>query len=230
MCLSCALLIVILFISPLSSFSQTESTSTYTGSATFAASGLSGIRANPASNEVTVDGMPNNGNAKLQYAEINGSPFLDDAFKIADIYSKENKLLGTYPVRFNMASQQFHFLQDSTEYEIPENIVGKIILKNTDAPAKTLSTYSNMIENISINGMKIDKFVEVLVEGYISFYKYTYKHVIYKESSLNPKPFYYFTISTNYFIGKANDVRFIKKLNAENILELIPQSSKIKDN
>jgi len=203
---------------------QTERASIYTGGANLAAGGLSGFRTNAVSNEISMDGVGKVGGSRLLYTQIKGSPFLNDGFQMAVLYSADDKSLGNYPVRYNLASQQFHFLdRDSTELVVPENVVAKIILLGSEKQAS--KTYTNVIKGISMNGIVVDKYVEILVEGKASFLKYTYKHVISKESSLNPVPDYSFATSTNYFISVGSEVKFIKKLNEENVLELVPQKN-----
>jgi hypothetical protein len=203
---------------------QTERASTYTGGANLVAGGLSGFRTNAVSNEISMDGVGKMGGSKLLYTQIKGSPFLSDGFQMAVLYSADDKSLGNYLVKYNLASQQFHFLDhDSTELVVPENLVAKIVMVGSEK--QTPKTFSNVIKGISMNGIIVDKYVEILADGSASFLKYTYKHVISKESSLNPVPEYSFATSTNYFIRVGSQIKFIKKLNEENVLEMVPQKN-----
>ena len=186
--------------------------------------GLSGVRVSPVNMELNVDGMTNLGSSRLLYSQVNGSPFLTDAFNSADVFSRDNKFLGNYPVRFNLASEQFHFLNEaSKEYVVPESLVGKIVMKEGLGQFRGGEVFTNCINGISMNGIKVDKFVQVLVEGEASLYKYSYRRVISKENSLKPNPDYYFATLAHYFINVAGTIKYIKKFNASGIRELLPE-------
>lgn len=206
-----------------STYAQVERNSVFMGGANIAAMGLSGLKTSAIGNEISIDGVGNIGGPKLLYSQINGSPYLTDSFRIAAVYSRENKFLGNYQVRFNLASQQFHFLNEkSLENVIPENLVGKIVVGNTDK-GNSVQTFTNSITGISMNGITIDKYVQILAEGSASLYKYLYKHVISKENSLKAEPDYYFATSVNYFLHVNGKITYVKKLNEANIKELLPE-------
>lgn len=206
-------------------FAQVERNSVFMGGANIAAMGLSGLKTSAIGNEISIDGVGNLGGPKLLYSQINGSPYLSDSFQVAAIYSRENKFLGNYPVRFNLASQQFHFLNEkSQENVVPENLVGKIVLGN-DQKGSSKQIFTNIITGISMNGIIVDKYVQILSDGNASLYKYVYKHVISKENSLKAEPDYYFATSVNYFIRVNDKTTYIKKLNEANIKELVPETN-----
>lgn len=206
-----------------SASAQVERNSVFMGGANLAAMSLSGLKTSAIGNEITIEGAGNLGGPKLLYSQINGTPYMVDSFSKAAVYSRDNKFLGNYSVRFNLASQQFHFLNEkSQENVIPENLVGRIVVENNDK-SKFNQTFSNTITGISMNGITVDKYVQILAEGNASFYKYVYKHVISKENSLKAEPDYYFATSVNYFIHVDGKITYVKKLSEANIKELLPE-------
>ncbi len=78
-----------------------------------------------------------------------------------------------------------------------------------------------------MNGINVDKYVQVLAEGEASFYKYIYKHVISKENSLKAEPDYYFATSVNYFLHVNGKITYLKKLSESAVKELLPEMNNI---
>ena len=206
---------------------QLERNNVFMGGANLAAMGLSGLKTSAIGNEISMEGVGGFGGSRLLYSQINGSPYLVDSFQTAAVYSRDNKFLGNYKVRFNTASQQFHFINEkSQENVIPENLVGRIIVGNGDTGNST-QVFSNCITGISMNGINVDKYVQVLAEGEASFYKYIYKHVISKENSLKAEPDYYFATSVNYFLHVNGKITYLKKLSESAVKELLPEMNNI---
>ena len=84
---------------------------------------------------------------KLKYSQIQRTPYLNSNFQPGEIFIKD-KLLGTYPLRYNVYTENFEFRKSAKqilELNNPERI-GKIILGNATfiyAPYKDKNTISN---------------------------------------------------------------------------------------
>lgn len=70
---------------------------------------LDGIKTSSVTNEIFIEGNGNFNNQRLAYSQIQGSPFWNDIFYPADLYVSGNKNIGRYLVRYNLASQEFHY-------------------------------------------------------------------------------------------------------------------------
>ena len=49
---------------------------------------------------------------KLRYEKINGSPFLDEAWKNATLYDSQGNSFGKFKVRLNLAKHEVHYLDN----------------------------------------------------------------------------------------------------------------------
>lgn len=84
---------------------------------------------------------------KLKYSQIQGTPYLNSNFQQGEIFTK-GKLLGTYPLRFNVYTENFEFRKSDKQILELNNPgrIGKIILGNETfiyAPYKDKNTISN---------------------------------------------------------------------------------------
>lgn len=71
--------------------------------------------------------------SQLTYSEIAGTPFLSSSFQMGKIFTNQKKLLGTYPLRYNVYTENFEFRNlDNKILEINNpGMVGKILLNDT---------------------------------------------------------------------------------------------------
>lgn len=109
--------------------------------------GQNNIDQNAQENFWRVQQKKNGSIVNLNYSQIQGTPYLDSNFQQGEIFTK-SKLLGTYPLRFNVYTENFEFRksdQKILELNNPERI-GRIVLENTTfiyAPFKNKKNIGN---------------------------------------------------------------------------------------
>lgn len=107
----------------------------------------SGGAINAAGNQV-VDGLVvygSEGLAKtLKYADIKGSPFLDDQFHNALIYNQQGALIGKVKARLNLYSQELHFInKKGIELAADNNEMNRVVFLDDFDENKTVAVYRN---------------------------------------------------------------------------------------
>jgi hypothetical protein len=179
---------------------------------------LDGIKASSVNNEVFIDGIGSSGGQKMKYSQVQGSPFFYDEFYPSDFYDRKNKKIGRYMSKYNLASQQFHYLSgDSVELAVDEGI-GRVVMYNT------AGDYQNGIEFICdpsrfiIEETPYFGFIQQLNKGNTVLYKYLKRSVVVADSLFGAAKKYYFGTSTSYFLGTALANIKLKKLSDDYIL------------
>ncbi len=157
----------------------------------------------------------------IRYDDIAGSPFWNDKFQLAFLYS-HSKYVATVPVRINLATDEIYFAKNAEELVLDSGLIDKIVFKDVNDSF----VFSNQINNLIVKGNPVKGFVQVLNPGKYQLIKYTHKKVASSELvSATGKKNYYFTTETYYFFTQGDKAEHIKKLNKENILSLLPSSS-----
>lgn len=162
------------------------------------------------------------GNKKrFNYADVGGSPFLFDDWRLANIYDNHFKKIASVRVRFNTYSDQIHFL-DSKEQEL---IADKDPIKKIEVLKKTGNDEVEFVLEKGFsagnNLLTTDQFVEVLNAGSVQLLKQITNKVIEKDSLVGTTKVIKFSSSANYFLNTKTSCERLKRLDQAEIFALL---------
>lgn len=184
---------------------------------------LDGIKTSSVTNEIYIDGNGSSNNQRLAYSQIQGSPFLNDTFYPADLYVSGNKTIGRFMVRYNLASQEFHYKgKDSIELVVSTEMVNRIVLYNTPDTTNGASVFVKNIPGLLLNDKLINDYVQQMNVGKYVLYKHTKRAVVVADSLFGAAKRYYFGSTNTYFLQTPKEVIQLKKISEDNILSSIP--------
>ncbi len=113
----------------------------------------------------------NNGkiNISIPYSKIEGTPFLNSVFEKAQIYTLEKNLYGTFPLRYNVFTENFEFKKSNNEIlELSSpGMVGKIQIDDTTfiyAPYMEKDVTSNGFFQVIASGGKAEGLIRYRVD------------------------------------------------------------------
>ena len=157
--------------------------------------------------------------SSLRYTDIGGSPFLLDEWKLATIFDIGNKKIGQVKVKYNTNADQIHYL-DPQEKELvaDKSIIKKVVIQNDDNT--TITIEKGFIG--TKNNLAPYQFVEVLNDGKIQLLKQYINHVVQKDSLFGTIKVNKFSPFSIYYIKAENSVVLLKKLDQEEIFNLLP--------
>ena len=184
---------------------------------------LDGIKTSSVTNEIYIDGNGQSNNQRLAYSQIQGSPFWNDIFYPADLYVSGNKSIGRFLVRFNLASQEFHYKgKDSIELVVSTEMVNRIVLYNTPDTINGTTVFVKNIPGLLLNDKLINDYVQQMNSGKYILYKHTKRAVVVADSLFGAAKRYYFGSTNTYFIQTPKEVIQLKKISEDNILSSLP--------
>ena len=179
---------------------------------------LDGIKASSVNNEVFVDGMGSSSGQKMKYSQVQGSPFFYDDFYPSDFYDRKNRKIGRYMSKYNLASQQFHYLSaDSVELAVDEGI-GRVVIYNTPGDLQNGIEFISEPSKFIVDETPYFGFLQQLNKGNTVLYKHLKRSVVVADSLFGAAKKYYFGTSTYYFLGTALANIKLKKLSDDYIL------------
>ena len=162
------------------------------------------------------------GNKKgFNYADVGGSPFLFDDWRLANIYDDHLKKFAVVKVRLNTYSNQIHFL-DSKGQEL---IADKDSIKRIEVLKKS---GDNEVEFVFEKGfsagkslLALDEFVEVLNTGSVQLLKQVKNKIIEKDSLLGTAKIIKFSSLATYFLNTKTSCERLKRLDQPEIFALL---------
>ncbi|MBE0649999.1 MAG: hypothetical protein IH595_04065 [Bacteroidales bacterium] len=106
---------------------------------------------------------------KIPYSKIQGSPYLNTQFGTGQIFTKEQTLYGSYPLRYNVFTGNFEFRKSNSEvFELnAPGMVGKIDLDDTTfvyAPYLDKQVTSNGFFQLLNSGTKAQGLIRYSIE------------------------------------------------------------------
>ncbi|NDA63914.1 MAG: hypothetical protein EBX50_18090, partial [Chitinophagia bacterium] len=149
-----------------------------------------------------------------KYSEIKGSPFMIDKWIEGSVITPKGiyqKLL----LKYNAYDNLLVFNNNEESFEFQETILGFSLMPKPGDNTSTL----HFKNGLSGNGIQPHQFLQVLVEGNISLYKYFGKQVT-EMSEINAGMVKTFTPNIQYYIGNSTALKFIK-LNSNDFLQLM---------
>jgi hypothetical protein len=159
------------------------------------------------------------GNNRIPYYKIKGSPFWKDSFLPAKIYTTNGQVYSS-PIRLNLVTNEIHFLKNGEEMVLVDLNIDKIIFY----PDKDSVLFLTNISNLIINNKKADDYVQVLNAGNYQLLKYIKRTVASADSLFRTQKRYFFADDINYFLRINEKIERIKRLTKDNIIMLLPSA------
>lgn len=174
--------------------------------------------------DVTLD---NNGKINPESNDLSGlqgTMFWNNEYSQAKLFLKSGSLLGVFPVKFNLFTQQFHVKNSEFESEkiIQDQYVSKIIFEGKingfDSP-----TFTNEYrEKIILTKGIADGYLMQLTSGPAIIYKRPRSVIMYKDSLFGTIKKPYLVVKDQYFISYKGGFEELKKNKYEQIAFYIP--------
>ena len=159
------------------------------------------------------------GNTRIPYGRIKGSPFWKDEFLPARIYTTTGQLYSS-PIRLNLVTNEIYFLKNGEEMVLVELSIDKIAFSLDNDSALFLANIASLL----LNNKKENGYVQVLNAGNCQLLKYTKRTVDSADSLFRTQKRYFFTDEVSYFLSSNDKIEKIKRLNKDNVMRLLPLS------
>jgi hypothetical protein len=180
--------------------------------------------------EVNFEGVSNLGKQRLSYEQVKGSPFFYEEFHQAEIFMTDGRSMGKYMVKFNLLTQEFHFLgKGKAEMVVPNDIVRKIVVYDKTDTAVQKAVFLRTLDFTTPGGKPMGEYAEQLNNGNAILYKVSKKNVVTADSLFGTLKRYYFGTSYAYFVGMNGRVTQLKKLSDDVIFTALPAVGKLED-
>jgi hypothetical protein len=183
-----------------------------------------------AQTQVTMEVMPNarptdayvliygasNISQRINYSDINGSPFLHDEWLLADLYSDNNQKWHVKS-KLNLVTGEIHFLPDSgaEELAVPAGLIRSFVFFQ-NAIADSTSGFFTLQATDRDAGTAND-YIQVLNHGTLQLLKRTRRQIMKAPNSLQAKPYYY-QENQAYFLRSNQQMLALKRLSEDQIL------------
>ncbi len=178
--------------------------------------------------EVNFEGVSTRGMQRLSYDQVKGSPFFNDNFQPAEIFMGGQKSLGRYKVKFNLLTQEFHFLgNDNAEYVVPKELAKRIVLYDMVDSMKQSAVFIAGENRFSFNGKQPEGYVQEMNTGNVVLYKVAKRFVVTADSLFGTMKRYYFGTGITYFLGIKGETMPLKKLSEQAVFALLGNSNSL---
>jgi hypothetical protein len=154
----------------------------------------------------------------VTYADIKGSPFLNDSFRISVVYDQTGKAIARVKSKINFYSFNLHFInQNGQEMVVGPELAKKIQYVDPYDEKKVMQEFSSDVEALN---QKFEKpvFVQVMNKGGTRLLKYMHRYVGTYDSLMNQFKRYMFITREDYYMQRQETVEPLRKLNKERIL------------
>jgi hypothetical protein len=180
--------------------------------------------------EVNFEGVSNVGRQRLSYDQVKGSPFFNETFQQAEIFMADGRSLGRHLVKFNLLTQEFHFLgKDKAEMVVPNDLVKKIVLYDKADTAVQKAVFVRTMGFATPGIQPIGAYAEQLNDGDVVLYKVSKKNVVTADSLFGTLKRYYFGTTHAYFVGVNGSVSHLKKLSEDAIFTALSVNGKLEE-
>jgi hypothetical protein len=178
--------------------------------------------------EVNFEGVSHLGKQRLSYDQVTGSPFFYEEFHQAEIFMVDGRSMGKYMVKFNLLTQEFHFLgKNKAEMIVPNDIVSKIVVYDKIDTAVQKAVFVRTLDFKTSVGKPLGEYAEQLNNGQAILYKVTRKNVVTTDSLFGTLKRHYFGTTYAYFVGMKGQVTQLKKLSEDAIFTAMPPVGKL---
>ena len=152
----------------------------------------------------------------ITYADVKGSPFLDD-FRWARMYDANKNLLGVAQAKINFYTSYVHYLNmANAELAIGPDVVRHIEFFNPENKTEVTDAYTSLIDDVN---QKLNKpfFVRVFNDGNIKLLKLQQKSIGTYDSLMGNFKRYMFTTRTEYYLQRQQTIEALRKLSKERV-------------
>ena len=158
---------------------------------------------------------------KLRYEKINGSPFLDEAWKNATLYDSKGNTFGKFRVRLNLATHEVHYL-DKSGIENSDNVqIARVELDSSYISKGEGSVFSSDEEVIRSKFRGQVKFAVHLNDGYYTLMRVTVREVSKSDSLFSTMNRYFFKDKNFYFLKSGRQTVYLKRLSFQELRRCI---------
>lgn len=154
----------------------------------------------------------------VTYADIKGSPYFNDSFRVSYLYDDKNNLIGAARTRINFYTYQLHYLDKAgNELAIGPDIVKRVVYVHPQNDAVVLQEF---VSNVIALNAKFEKviYVQAFNQGNYRLLKYMNKYVTTYDSLMGQFKRYMFAKREDYYLQKQTVVEPLRKLNKERVL------------
>lgn len=146
-----------------------------------------------------------------KYANVNGSPFLNDEWQLAAVLLANDVLAENVKVRLNLLENTLHYLDDTGKEMVSTQPIKSVVFKNTANDTSAVFVTRRFVKE---GGEKLpDAWMQLLQKGKASLLK-----MVHKELKDDPKQYASATITqsivtdTRYFIWYQNELTRVKSV------------------
>lgn len=158
---------------------------------------------------------------KLRYEKINGSPFLDEAWKNATLYDSKGNTFGKFRVRLNLATHEVHYL-DKSGIENSDNVqIARVELDSSYISKGEGSVFSSDEEVIRSKFKGQVKFAVHLNDGHYTLMRVTVREVSKSDSLFSTMNRYFFKDKNFYFLKSGRQTVYLKRLSIQELRRCI---------
>ena len=158
---------------------------------------------------------------KLRYEKINGSPFLDEAWKNATLYDSKGNTFGKFRVRLNLATHEVHYL-DKSGIENSDNVqIARVELDSSYISKGEGSVFSSDEEVIRSKFKGQVKFAVHLNDGHYTLMRVTVREVSKSDSMFSTMNRYFFKDKNFYFLKSGRQTVYLKRLSFQELRRCI---------
>lgn len=159
---------------------------------------------------------------KLRYEKINGSPFLDEAWKNATLYDSQGNSFGKFKVRLNLATHEVHYLDKSGIEKSDNGQISRVVLDSSYMPNGKGRVYSSDEEVVRSKFKGDIKFAVHLNDGYYTLMRVTIREVAKSDSMFSTMNRYFFKDKNFYFLKSGRQTVYLKRLTFQELRRCIP--------
>lgn len=174
--------------------------------------------------DVTLDNNGKLDNDRNDLSRLQGPLYWNDTFANAKLFLKSGELLGTFPVRFNRFTKQFHVKFPDAEEDkiVMGNLIGKVIYQGTVNGMNQPMFTNQYAEKIQLTKGIPEGFMLQLTNEPMIILKNPQSLVMYKDSLFGTikKPF--LVPEDQYFVSYKGGFAEVKKLKAEQFAYQVP--------
>jgi hypothetical protein len=158
----------------------------------------------------------------MRYADISGSPFLYEDWRMANIFDINNKKIAQVKVKYNTNTDQIHFLDDKEKELVADKaIISKVeMLTNLEHNETAVSFEKGFTD--TKNTLTSYQFVQVLNEGSIQLLKHFSNQILQKDSLFGTMKINKFSPNASYYLKTGNNTISLRKLDLEELSILLP--------
>lgn len=187
---------------------------------------------NAAGNPVS-DGLMVYGSESLKknitYADIKGSPYLNDSFRMSILFDENKNVLARVKSRINFYNFNLHFInQHGQELVVGPELVRKIIYIDPYDEKKVIEEFSSEIEGIN-QKFKKPVFVQVMSKGDTRLLKFMHRYLGTYDSLMGQFKRYMFITREDYYLQRQETVEPLRKLNKERVLAFTRHERELAD-